>query len=113
MSTPTTCDTADTAPTTFPVRATIGLAQGLALFLLVYAWDEKIWPATSPVVTAPLFTAAFFVPLIVLVGIANLRPRLLAIWTAVALALCVGLAVGDILRDPGAGASKVIPDAPV
>ena len=107
-----TSDTADTVPNAFPIRAAIGLAQGLALFLLVYAWDEKIWPATSPIVNAPLVTAAFFVPLIVLAAVGNVRLRVLALWTAAALALCVSLAVYDIYRDPDATA-RVIPQAVV
>jgi uncharacterized protein DUF4153 len=106
-----TNDPAETASTTFPLRAAIGLAQGVALFLLVYAWDAKIWPATSPIVNAPLVTLAFFVPLIVLVGIGNVRARALAIWTAAALALCAGLAAYDIFRDPDAAGTRVIPQA--
>jgi len=113
MSAPMTSDPAETASATFPVRAAIGLVQGIALFGLVFAWDAKVWPATSPIVNAPLVTAAFFVPLIVLVGIGNLRARSLAIWTAAALVLCAGLAAYDIYRDPNAGAAKVVPAAVV
>jgi hypothetical protein len=61
-------------------------------------------------VNAPLVTAAFFVPLIVLAGIGNLRPRTLAIWTVIALALCAGLAAYDIFRDPQPVSARVIPE---
>jgi hypothetical protein len=40
------------------------------------------------------------VPIIVIAGLGNVRPRTLAVWTVVATALCAGLAVYDIFRDP-------------
>src|SRR5262245_15947096 len=53
---------------------------------------------------APLIVVFAFVPLIAIVGLGNLRPRVLALWTAVAIALCAGLAMYDMFRDPGTDA---------
>lgn len=93
--------TPDRSPITFPLRAAIGLLQGLALFALLRAGEQKIWPATDPLLFAPLVTVCAFVPLVVIVAIGNLRSRTLALWTAIAIAVCAGLAAYDIFRDPG------------
>jgi hypothetical protein len=82
------------------IRAAIGLAQGFALYLLYQAFESRLWPATDPVVFAPLLTAGIFVPLIAVSGLCNMRMRTLAIWVAAAAALCAGLAIYDIFRDP-------------
>jgi len=99
-----TDDTAvERLPTTFLSRAAIGLLQGLALYGLLRAAETKSWPATDPLLYAPLVTACAFVPLVAIVGLGNLRPRALALWTAIAIAACAGLAAYDIFRDPDAG----------
>src|SRR5579871_1484265 len=90
-----------TPSTTFPLRAVIGLLQGLVLFWLEHAAETKAWPATEPMLYAPLLTVWLFVPLVAIVGLGNLRGRTLALWIAAAIAVCAGLAVYDIYRDPG------------
>ena len=94
----------DRSPTTFIIRAAIGLLQGLALFALLRAAETKSWPATEAMLYAPLVTACVFVPLVAIVGFHNLRPQALALWTAIVTALCAALAAEDIFRDPGTGA---------
>ena len=89
-----------TPSTTFLLRAAIGLVQGLALFALNHAAETKSWPATEPMLRAPLATVAFFVPLLAIVGLGNLRTRALALWIAITVVLCAGLGVYDIFRDP-------------
>jgi Domain of unknown function (DUF4153) len=84
-------------------RLTVGLLQGGALWFLQRALDAKSWPATDGLLFAPLLAVAMFVPIAVLLGLGNLRPRTLAMWTVVATALCVGLATYDIFRDPTGG----------
>ena len=106
-----TSDTAENSPTTFLVRVAIGLFQGIALFLLVQAGDAKTWPATQPMLYAPLLTVCAYVPLIAVVGFGNLRRMPLALWIAVATALCVGLAVHDVFRDPNVGGGRHAPQA--
>ena len=44
-------------------RAAIGLAQGLALYLLYSAADDRVWPATQGLIFAPLLLVALAVPL--------------------------------------------------
>lgn len=81
-------------------RALVGLAQGTALYLLYRASEVRGWPATEPLVFAALLVVAALVPVIVVAGLGNLRGRTLAIWALAAAAVCVGLAVHDIFRDP-------------
>lgn len=84
-------------------RLAVGLLQGGALWFLERAFNAKSWPATDGLLFAPLQAVALLVPIAVLLGLGNLRPRTLAIWTVVATALCVGLATYDIFRDPTGG----------
>jgi Domain of unknown function (DUF4153) len=96
-------------------RTAIGLAQGLALYLLYSAFSAKVWPATAPELLAPLVLVLSLVPLIAIAGLGNLRPWTLAIWLVVAMALLAGLGVYDVMRDPPAAefaTSGPAPDAP-
>lgn len=63
-------------------RLVVGLAQGLALYLLYRADEHKAWPATDGYVFAPLLFLALYVPFLFLVGIRRVRPLVLAIWIA-------------------------------
>ena len=87
------------SPATGFARAAVGLAQGGILYMLYQALERKEWPATDATVFSPLAAVAVFVPLILIVGLVNLRPRTLAIWVVAATALCVSLAVYDIHRE--------------
>ena len=55
----------------------------------------------QPMLYAPLLVGCFFVPLVAIVGVGNLRGRTLALWIVAAVVLYAGLAVYDIHRDPG------------
>lgn len=98
-------------------RIAIGLAQGLFLYGLQRAFVHKGWPATDGYLYAPLLTAGFFVPLIAISGLGNLRTRTLWIWLAAATALCVLLAVYDMYRMPHLNgfiaAPRLTPSAPL
>ena len=59
------------ARTTTAIRLGVGLLQGLALFLLHHAENVKAWPATQPLVFAPLVLVALAVPFVILAGIAK------------------------------------------
>jgi peptidoglycan/LPS O-acetylase OafA/YrhL len=87
------------------VRLATGLAQGVALCLLYSAAENGYWPATHGLVFAPLLLVACFVPVIVLNGAGNMRPRSLLVWAGAAALLLTGLAVHDIAR--GAEGSNV------
>jgi drug/metabolite transporter superfamily protein YnfA len=79
-------------------RTVIGVAQGAALYFLYAALEAKTWPATEPLLFAPLVLTVTLVPLMAVAGLGNLRPRTFTIWTVGVAALLVGLAVYDILR---------------
>lgn len=79
-------------------RLAVGLAQGLMLYLLFRAFTDGTWPATDPYLFAPLGLVLLFIPLIQLVGAGALRPRTLTIWSVVALALLVALALHGVMR---------------
>jgi hypothetical protein len=81
-------------------RAAVGLIQGFTLYLLAEAYLTKTGPATEGLLFAPLSTVAVYVPLILIAGLGNLRPRTLAMWTIAATGLCAALACYDIFRDP-------------
>ena len=83
-------------------RTLVGLAQGIALYLLYRASETGGWPATEPLVFAGLLVPAVFVLVMVVAGMGNLRPRTLAVWALLAAAVCTGLGVYDIFRDPQA-----------
>jgi hypothetical protein len=80
------------------VRLIVGLAGGLALYLLYSAFDAKLWPATDGRLFAPLVFVALCAPLIVIQGTGNIRPRTLIVWTAAAAVIVAGLAWYDIWR---------------
>jgi len=75
------------------IRLAIGLAQGIALFLLQKADESKAWPATVPMLYAPLLVCALMVPLLPLAALSAMRRAALIAWTAVAAALTAILAV--------------------
>lgn len=61
-------------------RITIGFVQGIALYWLSITGAEKIWPG-QPEAWSALNAVAIFVPLVAIVGLGNLRPRTLLIWS--------------------------------
>ncbi|MBU6299528.1 MAG: DUF4153 domain-containing protein, partial [Alphaproteobacteria bacterium] len=99
----------------FIARLIVGLAQGLALYLLYYAFDQKVWPATDPDFFAPLLLVFLFVPLLVLQALGNMRKRTLIVWAVLATLIAAGFAWYDVWHawptDPvmGATAAHVAP----
>lgn len=81
-------------------RLVIGLTQGLFLFSLQHAFVTHSWPATNAYLFAALVAFGFFVPLIAISGLGNLRLRTLAVWLAVAAVICATLAAYSIYRTP-------------
>jgi hypothetical protein len=77
-------------------RLIVGLAQGLALYLLYSAFEDKTWPATNGTLFAPLATVALFVPLVFIQGLGTARLRTLVIWTLLAAAIVAFFAGYDI-----------------
>jgi hypothetical protein len=81
-------------------RALVGLAQGIALYLLYRATETGGWAPTEPLLFAGLLVPTVFVPVMVVAGMGNLRTRTLAVWALLAAFVCAGLGVYDIFRDP-------------
>ncbi|NQE65173.1 DUF4153 domain-containing protein [Caulobacter sp. RHG1] len=85
-------DTKTTRTTAF-TRLGIGLAQGIAMFLLQKADESKAWPATQPMLYAPLLICALMVPMIPLAALSAMRRQALIAWSLIAAALAVILAI--------------------
>ncbi|MGA7712285.1 MAG: DUF4153 domain-containing protein [Rhizomicrobium sp.] len=80
----------------FAGRLIVGLLQGLALYLLYSAFEDKTWPATDGALFAPLVVASLFIPVLVVQSLENLRAATLIIWTLWAAAIVAGFAWYDI-----------------
>jgi hypothetical protein len=89
-------ETQDAPRPVFVARLVLGLGQGLALYLLFSAFDLKSWPATEPLLFAPLAIVALFVPLLVSQALGNMRLRTLLVWAVAATVLLAGLAWYDV-----------------
>lgn len=74
-------------------RLAIGLAQGIVLFLLQKADESKAWPATQPMLYAPLLICALMVPMIPLAALSAMRRPALIAWSLIAAAAAAILAV--------------------
>ncbi len=85
-------DTKTTRTTAF-TRLGIGLAQGIVMFLLQKADESKAWPATTPMLYAPLLVCALMVPMIPLAALSAMRRQALIAWSLIAAALTTILAV--------------------
>jgi len=84
-----------------PARIGIGLAQGIVLYLLYTASKEKLWPATMPLLFAPLVLAAVLVPVMVINGLGHMTRRQLQLWATGALAILAALGLYDAWRSLG------------
>jgi len=80
------------------VRIAIGFLQGVVLWALTEAADDKVWPATTPGLFGALAMIAMFAPFVLLGGLTQLRPRTLAIWAVFAAAVLAALGLHDMVR---------------
>nr|WP_295107209.1 DUF4153 domain-containing protein [uncultured Caulobacter sp.] len=74
-------------------RLAIGLAQGIVLFLLQKADESKAWPATQPMLYAPLLIGALMIPMIPLAALSAMRRPALIIWSLITATVAAVLAV--------------------
>jgi len=79
-------------------RIGTGLVQGVALWALTEAADNKVWPATNGVLFGVLAAVVLFTPFLVLGGLADMRRRTLVVWTLAAAAGLAALGAHDIDR---------------
>jgi len=84
-----------------PTRIGIGLAQGFLLYILYTAAQDKFWPATAPLLFAPLVMLGLLLPVILISGLGHLSRRQLLAWAACAAGVIALLAVYDIWRRVG------------
>ena len=82
----------------FITRLAIGLAQGLALYLLYHAQDGQVrsWPATNGYLYAPLLLFWIFIPPLLTSALGEMRWQRAAIWAATATIILLALAFYDI-----------------
>lgn len=81
------------------IRLAAGLAQGLALYLLIDASNRHAWPSTDAILNRALFMVLSFVPLIVMQGVSLIRlPRLIA-WAGAATVIAAGLGAYSAWRE--------------
>jgi hypothetical protein len=88
-------DTVSQGQRLFLTRLTVGLAQGLLLYLLYSASDDKVWPATQGLVFAPLLLAGLYSPILFTLGLGEMPWRRAALWFAAVAMIMVILAFFD------------------
>jgi hypothetical protein len=81
------------------LRLLLGLLQGVLLYALYRAVQDRAWPATSPQLFAPFLLLSGFVPLLLISGIGHLHWRQLVLWGAGAVLLLAALAWYDGWRN--------------
>jgi hypothetical protein len=79
-------------------RILIGLLQGLLLYLLYHAAQERAWPATEFLLFVPLVVVALFVPVLLISGLGHMSRRQLVLWGGLAALLLAGLGGYDAWR---------------
>jgi hypothetical protein len=98
-------------------RIVVAMIQAAALYLLTGAAKAPIsWPATQPAAFVPLLLVFSYVPVLLLLGLGQVRPRSLALWTVIASAIVAGLGYHDAVRGRAAdfvGAEAFWPSFPL
>ena len=79
----------------FFTRLSIGLIQGLALYLLYRAQDAHVWPATQGLVFAPLLLIFLYIPLLLILALGEMRWQRTARWACIALLVLAAVAMFD------------------
>ena len=97
-----------------PARIGIGLIQGVLLYLLYTALQDTFWPATAPLLFAPLVMLGVLLPVILISALGHLPRRTLAGWVSAAAIAITLLAVHDIWRRLGGAADmRPTPSGPL
>jgi hypothetical protein len=79
----------------FLTRLTVGLAQGITLYLLYRAADAKVWPATQGPVFAPLLLTLLYAPILFSLALGEMPVRRCLQWVALAALAVAALAFFD------------------
>jgi Domain of unknown function (DUF4153) len=83
-------------------RLTIGILQGLVLYVLYEAAARFFWPATNALVFAPALLVFTLIPVMGISALANMPLATLWRWLLVATVILAGLGVYDVWRNIGA-----------
>jgi hypothetical protein len=76
----------------FVIRCLIAILQGVALYLLLNATDTpRTWPATDSLAFMPFVLSGGFAPVIIILGLGQIRIRPLLLWTLLATVAIAGL----------------------
>ncbi|HXU99034.1 MAG TPA: DUF4153 domain-containing protein [Caulobacteraceae bacterium] len=97
-------------------RLAVGVAQGVVFLGLHHAQEGKTWPATDGPAFAAIAMAAFFTPLVIIVGLGHMRRATLLAWTLGVAGLAAGLgayAVANSVRQYENSDPALVPDFPV
>lgn len=86
------------APRIAVTRLVAGLLQGLLLYWLYSAAQDKAWPATNPYLLAPLMLIGLLLPVLLVSSLGHLSLRRIGLWMAGAALLLTGLALHDVSR---------------
>ena len=80
------------------IRASLGAAQGLFLYVLLRLEIAHAWPATHPLLFVPLQNLAVYLPVLASVSLGSLRVRTLAGWLAIAAVMVAALSFHHVAR---------------
>jgi hypothetical protein len=83
-------------------RLGIGLAQGMALYLLLQAREAQLWPGNDPAMFSALLLAALLAPLTALDALGEIENRLLALWSGTIAFVLASLGLYQQWRMPDA-----------
>lgn len=86
------------APRIAVARLAAGLLQGLLLYWLYSAAQDKTWPATEPYLLAPLMLIGLLLPVLLVSSLGHLSPRRIGLWMAGAALVLTVLALHDVTR---------------
>lgn len=104
---PTPASTEDIQAPSWPTsriaafRLGVGLVQGLALYFLYQAAKNHLWPATAPLLFAPLLLMFSFIPVLLISAWGHLPRQTLWRWMLAATLVAAGLGFYDIWRSLG------------
>ena len=86
------------APQAGAARLLLGLVQGICLYLLYRALQDKAWPASAPLLFAPLVLVCLYLPPLAISALGHMDRRRLLLWTGCAALLLAGLGCYDAWR---------------
>ena len=86
------------APHAGRTRLLLGLVQGLCLYLLYHSLAERAWPASTPLLFAPLILIGLYLPPLVISALGHMERRALFLWMGAAALVLAALGCYDAWR---------------